>query len=195
MSETNTKKHRIRDFAKAILMLALGIVIGFLFKDAISVGANAIQKPSVAEKDYDIEEMEVDYLQMLEGVKGVTFDVVNGIRCVCKCDDAHPEGDLLFYRFKGYIGDEASKKVQKLQFDYVVKPVVANGQLSFSNGDVSRVMLDPEDVVVNNDGMKRLLNAFAAPQLKPFALYAPNGAFAVKELYSNMAVIKVSKEK
>lgn len=195
MSETSAKKHRVRDFANAILMLALGIVVGFFFRGALSEDAKVVHKSSVAEKNYDIEEMEVNYLQMLEGVKGVTFDVVNGIRCVCKCDDTHPEGDLVFYRFKGYIGDEAAKKVQKFQFDYVVKPVVANGQLSFSGGEVSRMILEPEDVIVNNDGMKRLINAFAVPQFKPFPLYVPDGAFAVKELYSNMAVIKVSREK
>ena len=43
--------------------------------------------------------------------------------------------------------------------------------------------------------MKRIIDAFVVPQLKPFALYAPTGAFAIKELYSNMAVLKVSKEK
>lgn len=197
MSEESNKPLRSHVRGVACVALVIGIVIGFFAKDLIFqfVGPAKNVLKTEGNGDYDIEELEVNYLQMLGGVKGVSFDVVNGVKCICKCDEAHPEGDSVFYRFQGYIGDDASKKVQKFRFDYVVKPIVADGQLSFSGGVVSRMLLEPEDVIVNSNGMKRLIEAFAVPQFKQFPLYAPNGAFAIKELYSNMAVIKVSKEK
>lgn len=195
MSESALETMRFRARVTTVVALAIGVLIGVFAKDIIRKAGESIKGADGAAKDYEVQELEVNYLQMLDGVKGVSFDVVNGIKCICECDDAHPEGDKVVYRFQGYIGDEGSRKVQKLQFDYTVKPFVKSGQLSFSGGEVSQPLLEPEDVIVSCAGMKRLVEAFAVPQLKPLELYAPDGAFDIKELYSNMAVIKVSKEK
>ncbi len=82
-----------------------------------------------------------------------------------------------------------------MHFNYVVKPFVSNGRLSLSGGEISQVLLEPENLIVNPNGMKSLLEAFAVSKFSPFEQYVPNGAFAIKELYSKMVVIKVSKEK
>lgn len=187
MSETNIKK--------IILAFVIGVVVGVFIHDRIRNAVDVVQKPSVEEKAYDLAELEVDYMQMLDGVKGVAFDVVNGIKVVCKCEAAYPEGASIVYRFNGYIGCEQSAKVQQFQFNYTVKPVVSNGELTLSGGDTSRVFLEPENTIANSEEMKRLIDAFAVPQFKPFVFHAPQGAFGIKELYSKMVVLKVAKEK
>lgn len=197
MSETDFKKLRFRTCMKTFVALVIGVLVGVSVKDSIFEVVRTAKNTIASKKgnDYDIEEFEVNYLQMLEGVRGVTFDVVNGIKCICKCTDVHPEGDSIVYEFKRRVGNEITKRIQKFQFNYTVKPFVDNGQLSLSLGEVSRVLLEPENAIVNSDGMKRLIETFAVPKFKPLELYAPNGAFAIKELYSNMIVLKISKEK
>lgn len=195
MNEMNIAKLRFRARIIAVIALLVGILIGVFLKDPIINAYKNIPWATQGKNDYDIEEIEVDYLQMLEGVKGISFEVVNGIKCTCKCDDAYPEGELVVYKFHGYIGDDDSKKVQKMHFNYVVKPFVSNGRLSLSGGEISQVLLEPENLIVNPNGMKSLLEAFAVSKFRPFEQYVPNGAFAIKELYSKMVVIKVSKEK
>lgn len=195
MNEMNIAKLRFRARITTAIALLIGILIGVFLKNPITNAYKNIPWATQGNNDYNIEEIEVDYLQMLEGVRGISFEVVNGIKCICKCDDAYPEGELVVYKFHGYIGDEVSRKIQKIQFNYMVKPFVANGQLSLSGGEISRVLLEPENLIVSPNGMKNLLEAFAISKFKPFEQYVPNGAFAIKELYSKMVVIKVSKEK
>lgn len=197
MSETKIVKHRIRVRITTVMALLIGVLIGMLVKSPI-VNLYKSVKTCVLFEDgsaYDIEEVEVDFLQMLDGVKGVSFDVVNGIRCICKCDDVYPEGESVVYKFQGCISDVTSRRVQKIQFNYTVKPFVANGLLSLSTGYVSQLLLEPEDIIVTRNDMKRLLEAFAVTQFKPLVQNVPNGAFAIKELYSKMVVIQVAKEK
>lgn len=194
MGETKKQSIVLSDL-KIFLALVVGVAVGVFTRDHIRSAVNVVQKSSVEEADYDIEEIQVDYLQMLDGVKGVAFDVVNGVKVVCKCESVHPEGGLIVYTFKGYIGDEKSAMVQQFQFNYTVKPVVSNGMLTLFGGDTSRVFLEPENIIVGSEGMKRIIDAFAVPQLKSFETYVAHGAFGIKELYSKMIVVKVAKEK
>ncbi len=113
MNEMNIAKLRFRARITAVIALLVGILIGVFLKNPIANAYKNIPWLTQGKNDYDIEEIEVDYLQMLEGVKGISFEVVNGIKCICKCDDANPEGELVVYKFHGYIGDDDSKKVQK----------------------------------------------------------------------------------
>ena len=140
MSETDFKKLRFCTCMKTFVVLAIGVLVGVSVKDSIFEVVRTAKNTIASQKgnDYDIEEFEVNYLQMLEGVRGVTFDVVNGIRCICECNDVHPEGDSIVYEFKGHIGNEITKRMQKFQFNYTVKPFVDNGQLSLSTGEVVR---------------------------------------------------------
>lgn len=199
MSENCNHKSNWKTHVKVLSALMIGILIGVPIGSFVKIPLPNIAKvgrnAGGENKDYDIQELEVNYLQMLEGVKGEAFEIVNGVKCVYSCKEAYPDGDRIVYKFNGYIGEEISKKAQKFQFSYIVKPFVANGELTFSGDEIARVFLEPEDLVVGIDGMKRIINAFIVPQLKPFASYAPTGAFAIKELYSNMAVLKVAKEK
>ena len=192
--KSNRKTH-VKVLSALVLGVLIGIPIGAFVKEPLARMAKIGRNVGAADNDYEIQELKVNYLQMLDGAKGGAFEVVNGVKCIYGCNEAYPDGDRIVYKFNGYIGDEISKKGQKLQFSYIVKPFAANGELTFSGGEMSSVLLDPENLVVGIDGMKRIIDAFVVPQLKPLGLHAPSGAFGIKELYSNMAVIKVSKEK
>lgn len=195
MNEEINTKPKWKTYLKLMLAFVAGTLVGAVAHDKLADMSKTGQKAGIENKDYEIQELEVNYLQMLEGAKGETFEIVNGVKCVYACKEAYPDGDRIVYKFSGYIGEEISKRAQKFQFNYNVKPFVSKGELTFSGGEIAGVLLEPENLVVGVDGMKRIIDAFVVPQLKPFALYAPTGAFAIKELYSNMAVLKVSKEK
>ena len=195
----NNFKSNRRTHAKVLLALVIGVLIGIpigaFVKDSLASIATIAWNAGDEDKDYDIQEIEVDYLQMLDGGEGEVFEIVNGVKCFYECKEAYPFGDRIVYKFHGYIGAETSKMVQKLQFDYIVKPSIANGKMIFSGGEIAKVLLEPDSLVVGIDGMKRIINAFVVPQLKAFGLDVPTGAFGIQELYSKLVVIKVSKEK
>ena len=194
----NIKSNRIthvKVLSALVIGVLVGIIIGAVVKFPIAGVAKFGRNAGGEIRDYDIQELGVNYLQMLDGVKGETLEIVNGVKCVYECKEAYPDGDRIVYKFHGYIGEEISKRAQKLRFNYIVKPFVANGKLTFSRGEIARVLLEPENLVVGIDGMKRIIDAFVVPRLGPLGLYVPSGAVGIKELYSNMAVLKISKEK